>query len=41
MSSGDRACITACAWRLLTQNTNAIAGLEDQNATQHPDELPV
>ena len=41
MSSGGRACITARAWRLLTQDTSAIAGLEDQNAPQHPDELPV
>ncbi|WP_201544031.1 thioesterase family protein [Psychrobacter immobilis] len=41
MSSGGRACISARAWRLLTQDTSAIAGLEDQNATQHPDELPV
>lgn len=41
MSSRDRDCIIARAWRLITQDTSMIAGLEDQNAPHHPDELPV
>lgn len=41
MSSRDRDCIIARAWRLLTQDTSAIAGLEDQHAAHQPDELPV
>ena len=41
MSSGGRDCVTARAWRLLTQDTSVIAGLEDQHAPQHPDDLPV
>lgn len=41
MSSNGRDCITARAWRLCTQDTSAIAGLEDRSATHHPDELPV
>lgn len=41
MSSSGRDCITARAWRLLTQDTSAIAGLEDKETAQHPDELPV
>lgn len=41
MSSRGRDCIIARAWRLLTQDTSAIAGLEDQKALHKPDELPV
>ena len=41
MSSRGRDCIIARAWRLLTQDTSAIAGLEDTQAMHHPDELPV
>lgn len=40
MSSGGRDCIIARAWRLLTQDTSEIAGLEDSVATSHPDNLP-
>ncbi len=40
MSSGGRDAIIARAWRLLTQDTSAIAGLEDQKAAHQPDELP-
>ncbi|MBP2280145.1 hypothetical protein H4W00_000958 [Psychrobacter sp. PL19] len=41
MSSRDRDCIIARAWRLLTQDTSMIAGLEDKSAPHQPDELPV
>lgn len=41
MSSGGRDCIIARAWRLLTQDTAEIAGLEDLVATSHPENLPV
>ncbi|WP_201617286.1 thioesterase family protein [Psychrobacter urativorans] len=41
MSSRGRDCIIARAWRLLTQDTSAIAGLEDQDALHQPNELPV
>jgi len=41
MSSRGRDCIIARAWRLLTQDTSAIAGLEDNAAAHQPDELPV
>lgn len=41
MSSRNRDCIIARAWRLLTQDTSAIAGLEDKKAAHQPDELPV
>ena len=40
MSSGGRDCIVARAWRLMTQDTSGIAGLEDKQATHLPDELP-
>ncbi len=41
MSSGGRDCIIARAWRLLTQDTSEIAGIEDTDAKHQPDELPV
>ena len=41
MSSGGRDCIIARAWRLLTQDTAKIAGLEDLVARSHPENLPV
>ncbi|WP_201574510.1 thioesterase family protein [Psychrobacter sp. H8-1] len=41
MSSGGRDSIIARAWRLITQDTSIIAGLEDDYATYHPDELSV
>ncbi len=41
MSSRGRDCIIARAWRLMTQDTSEIAGLEDQKALHQPDELPV
>lgn len=41
MSSGGRDCIIARAWRLITQDTSSIAGLEDEFASHQPDELPV
>lgn len=40
MSAGGRDCIIARAWRLLTQDTRVIAGLEDHRAPHHPDDLP-
>ncbi|WP_019671896.1 thioesterase family protein [Psychrobacter lutiphocae] len=36
MSSGSRECIIARAWRLLTQDTTAIFGLEDTPLTHSP-----
>lgn len=39
MSSGGRDCIVARAWRLMTQDTSMIAGLEDQPARYHPESL--
>ncbi len=39
MSSGGRDCIIARAWRLITQDTSEIAGLEDAPAKYRPDEL--
>lgn len=41
MSSRGRDAIIARAWRLITQDTNAIAGLEDQKAPHKPEELPI
>ncbi len=41
MSSRGRDCIIARAWRLMTQDTSAVAGLEDQKALHQPDGLPV
>ena len=41
MSSRGRDCIIARAWRLMTQDTSAIAGLEDQPAKHQPESLPV
>lgn len=40
MSSGGRDCIIARAWRLITQDTTKIAGLEDPRASSRPDDLP-
>ena len=40
LSTGGRDCIIARAWRLMTQDTSAIAGLEDARANYQPDELP-
>lgn len=40
MSSRGRDCIIARAWRLLTQDTSAIAGLEDKRAPHTPEQLP-
>ncbi|MDN5565508.1 MAG: thioesterase family protein [Psychrobacter sp.] len=39
LSSRDRDFIIARAWRLLTQDTSAIAGIEDKHARYQPDEL--
>lgn len=41
MSSRGRDCIIARAWRLLTQDTSEIAGLEDQKVKHQPQELEV
>lgn len=40
MSSRGRDCIIARAWRLMTQDTSEIAGLEDKTAKHQPEELP-
>lgn len=40
MSSGGRDFIIARAWRLITQDTSIIAGLEDQSAPHRPEDLP-
>lgn len=40
MSSRGRDAIIARAWRLLTQDTSAIAGIEDQPAQHKPETLP-
>lgn len=40
MSSRGRDCIIARAWRLITQDTSEIAGLEDHKAKYQPHELP-
>ena len=40
MSSGGRECIIARAWRLMTQDTSTVAGLEDAPCTQKPENLP-
>lgn len=39
MSSRGRDCIIARAWRLMTQDTSQIAGLEDQQAKHNPEQL--
>lgn len=39
MRANDRTCIVARAWRMCTQDSSAVAGLEDQ-AVQQPDSLP-
>ncbi len=39
MSSRGRDCIIARAWRLMTQDTSEIAGLEDEPATHQPEQL--
>lgn len=39
LSVGGRDCIIARAWRLLTQDTSLVAGLEDAAARHQPDEL--
>ncbi len=41
MSSRGRDCIIARAWRLMTQDTSSIAGLEDKQAPNQPEDLPV
>lgn len=41
MSSRGRDCIIARAWRLMTQDTSQIAGLEDQQAKHQPQQLAV
>lgn len=41
MSSRGRDAIIARAWRLMTQDTSEIAGLEDQKALHNPEDLPV
>lgn len=40
LSNGGRDCIIARAWRLMTQDTSIIAGLEDQSAAYQPEQLP-
>lgn len=39
MSSRGRDCIIARAWRLITQDTSSIAGLEDKPALHQPEQL--
>lgn len=39
MSSRGRDCIIARAWRLMTQDTSQIAGLEDQQGKHNPEQL--
>ena len=41
MSSRGRDAIIARAWRLMTQDTSEIAGLEDQKSVYKPEDLPV
>ena len=41
MSSRGRDAIIARAWRLMTQDTSEIAGLEDQESVYKPEDLPV
>lgn len=41
MSSRGRDAIIARAWRLMTQDTSEIAGLEDQKILHKPEDLPV
>ena len=41
MSSGGRDCIIARAWRLVTQDTTEIAGLEDSVMSSDPNQLPL
>ena len=41
MSSRGRDAIIARAWRLLTQDTSEIAGIEDQASVHQPEDLPV
>ncbi|AWT48601.1 thioesterase [Psychrobacter sp. YP14] len=41
MSSGGRDCIIARAWRLISQDTSNIAGLEDHALTASPESLPI
>ncbi|PNK60186.1 thioesterase family protein [Psychrobacter sp. FDAARGOS_221] len=40
MSHGGRDCIIARAWRLLTQDSSDVAGLEDVTLSQAPESLP-
>ena len=40
MSSRGRDAIIARAWRLMTQDTSEIAGLEDQKLAHNPEDLP-
>lgn len=40
MSAKGRDCIIARAWRLMTQDTSSIAGLEDKQSDHHPETLP-
>lgn len=40
MHAQGRSCIVARAWRMLTTDTSAIAGLEDTPLSQHPEMLP-
>lgn len=40
MSANGKDCIIARAWRIITQDTKAIAGLEDK-AIKHPDNYPI
>ncbi|MGP9710448.1 thioesterase family protein [Psychrobacter sp. AOP29-E1-7] len=41
MSSRGRDAIIARAWRLMTQDTSSIAGIEDRKAKHKPEDLPV
>ncbi len=41
MNSRGRDCIIARAWRLITQDTSSIAGLEDKIALYQPEQLPI
>lgn len=40
MQAQGKTCIVARAWKMLTQDSSSIAGLEDQKV-QHPEQLPI
>ncbi|ALD01011.1 thioesterase [Acinetobacter sp. TTH0-4] len=40
MQANGKICIVARAWKMMTQDTSAISGLEDQGV-EHPEKLPI